>query len=70
MVIDRATKITTGDRHKRSSHPAARTDNSRPMSDGTKDKSQAISIDVQPTTDQWDSTESNKSVADDSGFFG
>ena len=69
MIIDRAAPITTRDRHKRSSHTATRTDNSRPMSDGTEDEAEAISIGIQPTTNQWNSTESNYPITQNSGFF-
>ena len=70
MIIDRAVPITTRDRHKRSSHPTTRTDNSRPISDGTEDKAKAISSGVQPTTNQRNRAASNDSITQDSGFPG
>ena len=68
MIIDRAVQITTGDRHKRASHATTRTDNSRPMSDGTEDQAKAISIDIQPTTNQRHRAASNYPTTQDPGF--
>ena len=69
MIIDRATQITTRDRHERSSHPTTRTDNSRPMSDGTENEADMITICVQPTTNQRNSTKSNYPIAQNSRLY-
>ena len=70
MIIDRARQITTGDRHKRSSHPTTGTENSRPMSDGTEDQAKVISIGIQPTTNQRNRAASNYPITQDSGLSG
>jgi hypothetical protein len=70
MIIDRAAPTTTGDRHKRSSHPTTWTDNSRPMSDWTENEADMITICVQPTTNQRNSTEPNYPTAQNSRLSG
>lgn len=66
MIIDCTAPITTGDLHKRSSHPTTGADNHRPMSDGTEYQIEMIPVGIQPTFNERNSTKANRAIPQNS----